>query len=96
MALHPHFPNSPHAILDPETRWFPAPEALRETKMDRLMPPLVPQLRRQVKAFRDSGYIGACQTSKSLSNGGLMSRIFCPEKTQLWGVFSIILPNGKR
>lgn len=68
MALHPDFPNSPHAILDPETRWFPADEALRETTMDKLMPPLVAALRRKVKEFRDSGYVGATQTSKSLLN----------------------------
>ncbi len=30
MALHPEFPDSPHAILDPEVRWFPADEALCE------------------------------------------------------------------
>lgn len=49
MALHPSFPESPHAILDPTIRWFPADEALRETSMDKLMPPLVDQLRRRVK-----------------------------------------------
>ena len=47
MALHPDFPDSPYAILDPEVRWFPADEALRETTMDKLMPPLVAQLRRK-------------------------------------------------
>ena len=30
MALHPDFPKSPYAILDPEIRWFPADEDLRE------------------------------------------------------------------
>ena len=49
-------------------RWFPADEALRETSMDKLMPPLVAQLRRKVKEFRDSGYVGAADTSKSLLN----------------------------
>ena len=24
MALHPNFPDDPHAILDPAIRWFPA------------------------------------------------------------------------
>ena len=43
MALHPDFPDSPHAILDPAVRWFPADEALRDTSMDKLMPPLVAQ-----------------------------------------------------
>jgi type III restriction enzyme len=66
MALHPDFPDSPHAILDPEVRWFPADEAMREMTMDKLMPPLVAQLRRKVKEFRDSGYVGASDTSKSL------------------------------
>ena len=66
MALHIDFPDSPHAILDPEFRWFPADEALRHTSMEKLMPPLVAQLRRKVKEFRDSGYVGASDTSKSL------------------------------
>jgi type III restriction enzyme len=66
MALHKDFPDSPHAILDPDIRWFPADEALRETGMEKLMPPLVAHLRREVKKFRDSGYAGATDTSKSL------------------------------
>jgi type III restriction enzyme len=49
MALHKDFPESAHSILDPPVRWFPADEALRETRMDKLMPPFVPQLRRKVK-----------------------------------------------
>ena len=68
MALHPKFPDSPYAVLDPSVRWFPADEALRETTMDKLSPPLVAQLRRKVKEFRDSGYVGARDTSKSLLN----------------------------
>jgi len=68
MALHPDFPHNPHAILDPEIRWFPADEVLRDTTMDKLMPPLVAQLRRKVKAFRDSGYAGTTDTSRSLLN----------------------------
>jgi type III restriction enzyme len=68
MALHPNFPESPHAILDPALRWFPADEALRETSMDKLMPPLVPQLRRRVKEWRNSGYAGGTDTSRSLLN----------------------------
>lgn len=66
MALHPDFPDSPHAILDPAIRWFPADEALRETSMDKFMPPLLSQLRRKVRVFRESGYVGATRTSQSL------------------------------
>ncbi len=68
MALHPDFPDSPHVILDPEIRWFPADEALRETTMDKLMPALVATLRRKVKEFRDGGYVDATDTSRSLLN----------------------------
>jgi type III restriction enzyme len=68
MALHPDFPDSPHAVIDPSVRWFPADEALRETSMEKLMPPLVASLRCKVKEFRDSGYAGASYTSRSLLN----------------------------
>ncbi|MDY0281226.1 MAG: DEAD/DEAH box helicase family protein [Salinivirgaceae bacterium] len=68
MALHKDFPQSPHAILDPAIRWFPADEALRESSMEKLMPPLVAELRRKVKEFRDGGYGGAADTSRSLLN----------------------------
>ena len=68
MALHPNFPESPHAILDPSIRWFPADEDLRDSSSEKLMPPLVPQLRKKVKEWRDSGYVGASDTSKSLLN----------------------------
>lgn len=68
MALHKDFPQSPHAILAPGIRWFPADEALRASSMEKLMPPLVAELRRKVKDFRDSGYVGAAGTSRSLLN----------------------------
>jgi type III restriction enzyme len=66
MALHPNFPNDPHAILDPGIRWFPADEAYRDKRADQLMPPLVSALRKRVKEWRDRGYDGAAATSKSL------------------------------
>ncbi|MDR1871768.1 MAG: DEAD/DEAH box helicase family protein [Deltaproteobacteria bacterium] len=68
MALHPDFPKSPYEILDPDLRWFPADESLRDASMDKLMPPLVVKLRKEVKIFRDSDYQGATQTSVSLLN----------------------------
>ena len=66
MALHPDFPKSPHLVVDPSLRWFPADEAQRETTMDKLMPPLVPQLRRKVAEWRDGGYVGATETNRYL------------------------------
>ncbi|MCK8604246.1 DEAD/DEAH box helicase [Desulfoferrobacter suflitae] len=68
MALHPDFPGSPHAVLDPAIRWFPADEALRESSFEKLLPPLVPELRRQVKEWREAGYERATDTSRSLLN----------------------------
>jgi type III restriction enzyme len=79
MALHPDFPNSPHAILDPSIRWFPADEAFRDTTMDKLMPPLVATLRRKVREFRESGYVGAAETSKSLLNWWFKEAHFLPQ-----------------
>jgi len=68
MALHPDFPNSPHAILNPDVRWFPADEALRESSYEKLLPPLVHELRKKIKAWRDNGYEGAAGTSIALLN----------------------------
>ncbi len=68
MALHPDFPSSPYAILDPNIRWFPANEALRESSYEKLLPPLVHQLRKRVKEWRDNDYEGASATSRSLLN----------------------------
>ena len=68
MALHKDFPESPYTILNPMIRWFPADETLRETSFGKLLPPLVPELRKQVQAWRNTGYVGATQTSNSLLN----------------------------
>lgn len=66
MALHKDFPASPFEILDPTVRWFPADEAFRETAANKLMPPLVPELRKEVKSWREDNYNGATDTSKAL------------------------------
>ncbi len=79
MALHPDFPGSPHAILDPDVRWFPADEAFRETTSDKLIPPLVAILRRKVKEFRDGGYVGATDTSKSLLQWWFLTEHLLPQ-----------------
>lgn len=79
MALHPDFPNSPYEILHPDYRWFPADEALRESSYDKLIPPLVHQLRKQVKAWRDEGYKGAADTSRALLNWWFKTRRLVPD-----------------
>jgi len=66
MAIHPDFPKSPHEILNPDIRWFPADEALRESSYEKLLPPLVHKIRQDVKEWRDADYEGATDTSKAL------------------------------
>ena len=66
MALHPDFPRSPYATLLPDQRWFPAAEEMRDTAYEKLLPPLVANIRKEVATWRDDGYRGASQTSKGL------------------------------
>lgn len=68
MALHKDFPKDPYEVLDPSVRWFPADEDLREKGFDKLIPPLVADLRKKVKEWRDKSYQGASNTSRALLN----------------------------
>jgi hypothetical protein len=68
MALHPEFPTSPYEPLLPEHRWFPADESLRDTAYDKLLPPLVANIRQEVFKWRNDGYAGASSTTKALLN----------------------------
>lgn len=79
MALHKDFPTSPYEILDPAIRWFPADENLREQGYEKLLPPLVAQLRKKVQEWRSSGYEGASETSKALLKWWFMT----PHPTEL-------------
>lgn len=66
MSLHPSFSTSPYAPLVPEQRWFPADETMRATAYDKLLPPLVAKVRKEVHAWRNQGYTGASATSTAL------------------------------
>ena len=66
MALHKDFPKDPYTVLNPEIRWFPAPEDLREKGFEKLIPPLVAELRKRVYEWRRGNYQGASDTSKAL------------------------------
>ena len=66
MALHPNFPRSPYETLLPNLRWFPAAEELRSTSYEKLLPPLVDRIRKEVEAWRDADYAGASSTSRAL------------------------------
>lgn len=84
MALHPNFPSSPFAILDPGLRWFPADEILRESGAEKLMPPLVPELRKKVKEWRDQRYEGSTETSKTLLNWWFNTDHLMPQTDGSW------------
>ena len=66
MALHPDLPASPYETLLPAQRWFPADESLRASSYEKLLPPLVANIRSEVKAWRDADYAGASATSQAL------------------------------
>ena len=66
MALHPNFPLSPYETLNPDHRWFPAAEELRSTAYEKLLPPLVANIREEVAQWRAGGYAGASATSRAL------------------------------
>ena len=52
--------------MSPDHRWFPASEELRERAYEKLLPPLVANIRTEVFAWRAGGYAGASPTSKAL------------------------------
>jgi type III restriction enzyme len=66
MAIHPDFPPSPYETLNPRRRWFPAAEELRATAYEKLLPPLVANIREDVTQWRPGGYVGASATSRAL------------------------------
>jgi type III restriction enzyme len=68
MALPKDFPRDPYEILEPSIRWFPADEDLRDQGYEKLLPPLVAELRKKVKEWRDEQYEGASDTSRALLN----------------------------
>ena len=74
MGLHPEFPKSPFVEIEPLHRWFPADEELREKGYEKLLPPLVTKLREEIKSWRDGGYSGVSDTTKSLLNHWFLTK----------------------
>jgi type III restriction enzyme len=68
MALHINFPKSPYDVLSPDVRWFPAAEELRASAYEKLIPPLVANIRSEIAAWRAADYHGASATSRALLN----------------------------
>ncbi len=70
MPLNSAFPIDPHAILDPDIRWYPGDQQDQFTQSGyaRLLPPLVYKIRQGVKAWRNTRYAGASDTTRTLLN----------------------------
>jgi type III restriction enzyme len=66
LPLREQFPTDPYAILDPALRWYPGEELLMTEARGKLIPPLVEKVRQGVKAWRDGGYAGASDTTRTL------------------------------
>ncbi|HEU5407920.1 MAG TPA: DEAD/DEAH box helicase family protein, partial [Nitrospira sp.] len=66
MPLSEQFSTDPYVILDPSIRWYPGDELLGDIGRSKLIPPLVEKVRTGVKAWRDSGYAGASDTTRAL------------------------------
>ena len=68
MGLSKEFPKNPFITIDPELRWFPGNDALGERGREKLLPPLVNKIRKEVKEWRMKDYPGISETTKSLLN----------------------------
>lgn len=88
MALHPNFPASPYSCLIPSERWFPADEALRDSSYEKLLPPLVANIRKEVHAWREAAYDGASPTSKALLNHWFETEHLLENADQSFSTFS--------
>jgi type III restriction enzyme len=87
MAIHRFFPDSPYDILNPDYRWFPADEALRESSYEKLLPPLVHKIRGDVKKWRERGYTGVSETSKALLSWWFNTEHIIPQDDGTMGEF---------
>jgi type III restriction enzyme len=62
--------SDPFKILTPDERWAPTQSQMEASQnaYEKLLPPLVYKIRLAVAKWRDEGYQGASDTSKSLMN----------------------------
>ena len=68
MGLNKEFPKNPFEKIKPELRWFPGNDALGEKGREKLLPPLVNKIRKEVNEWRKNGYPDITETSRSLMN----------------------------
>ncbi len=79
MGLHKDFPHSSYEVLDPQIRWIPGDDLFRTTSYEKLLPPLVHNLRQKVQEWRKQNYEGATATSKTLLNWWFKTEHLIPQ-----------------
>ena len=67
MGIHNDFPISPFEIIDPRYRWRPD-TTVKESELSGLLPPFVEKIREEVNEWRQFGYDGVSETTRSLLN----------------------------
>ena len=71
---------NPFSILSPQERWTPSQSRLDKAEYEKLLPPLVYNIRLAVAKWRENNYTGASNTSKSLLNFWFNSNHLCENK----------------
>ena len=66
MGLDKNFPRQPHEIIEPNVRWYPGGEAIGEKGREKLLPPLVNKIRKEVYDWREQGYPDISDVTRSL------------------------------
>ena len=68
MGLDKNFPKNPFKLIKPDLRWFPGSDMLGEKGREKLLPPLVNKIRKEVSEWRKKGYPNITKTTKILLN----------------------------
>ena len=66
MGLNKEFPKNPYQTIEPDVRWFPGNDALGEKGREKLLPPLVNKIRKEVNEWRKNDYPNISEATKSL------------------------------
>jgi len=66
MGLDKNFPRHPHSIISPDVRWYPGSDGIGEKGREKLLPPLVNKIRKEVSEWREQDYPDISEVSKSL------------------------------
>ena len=68
MGLDKNFPRHPYVVIEPNIRWYPGSEGIGDKGREKLLPPLVNKIRKDVYEWRNNGYPNISEVSQSLLN----------------------------